>query len=115
MTIARFLYCIVVVCSYVIMIYTPRRVAMNWLGVDMTTKKGKISFYVIGLIICTISVLLSILVPDIATFLNIIEAFAGSLSMRAVIPIIFIYFRPKIEALSKVSYHDDEEDINAIE
>ena len=111
MTISRFLYAIVVLCSFVVMIYPARRIVMNWENKDMTTKGGKILFYVSGLIICVISVALSILIPDIATFLNIVEAIAGTLGLRAIIPIIFIYIRPKVEAESTVPYEDEPEDI----
>lgn len=106
MTISRLLYGVVVLCSFVVMIYPARRIVMNWAKKDMTTKKGKALFYIIGLIICAISVALSILIPDIATFLNIVEAIAGSLGLRAVIPIIFIYIRPRVEGTSKVPYID---------
>ena len=111
MTISRFLYAIVVLCSFVVMIYPARRIVMNWANKDMTTKGGKILFYVSGLTICVISVALSILIPDIATFLNIVEAIAGTLGLRAIIPIIFIYIRPKVEAESTVPYEDEPEDI----
>lgn len=111
MTIARFLYCLVVLCSYVVMIYPARRVIMNWFKKDLTTKSGKLLFYGLGLLICIISIALSISIPDIATFLNIVEAFAGSLGIRAVVPIIFMYIRPKVEANSDVPYIDNEEDL----
>lgn len=60
---------------------------------------------------CIISIALSILVPDVATFLNIVEAFAGSLGIRATVPIIFMYIRPRVEANSNVPYEDEEEDV----
>jgi len=43
--------------------------------------------------------------------LNIIEAIAGTLSIRAIIPIIFIYFRPLLEGKSRVPYDDADKDI----
>ena len=61
-----------------------------------------------------ISVALSILVPNIAVFLNIIEALFG-LGVRSTMPVIFMWSSKKIEGESKIPYDDSEEDIKVAE
>ncbi len=42
MSVARILYFVVVLCSYVVMIYPCRRVAMNWFKLGPPTSKKEL-------------------------------------------------------------------------
>lgn len=77
MTVCRLLSCFSVSVSYVLILYPVRTIILSWLPFKEGSVKHKISFYLIGLIIVFITVLLSILIPDIEVVLNFISAIFG--------------------------------------
>ena len=65
MTVCRLLSCFSVSVSYVLVTYPVRTIILSWLPFKEGSKKHKVSFYLIGLVIVVITVLFSILIPDI--------------------------------------------------
>lgn len=83
---------------------------MEWFKLDVNTPKGKLWFYLIGLIIVLFTAALSIAVPDIAVVLNIVSSFFG-IPAYWCIPVLAFWILPKLRANSTVSPIDDPEEL----
>ena len=111
-TIVRFLYTLVVLMSYIVMMYPVRSIILEWMHLDpSTSKKGLVTFYVLGIVMVFISVALSIAIPNIVTVIDFIASIFG-ISLYWVTPILAIWVRPRAEANSTVPTIDDDEEID---
>ena len=108
MTAVRLCYALVIIMSFVVIVYPIRSIFMEWMNLDMTTKIGKIVFYIIGILLTVFGVGFSILVPDIVTVFNAVSALFG-IAVYWVIPIIARWKLPDLEMNSQVPESDDEE------
>lgn len=97
MTVCRLLCCFSVSVSYVLILYSVRNVVLSWLPFEENSKKYKISFYLIGLIVVIITAALSILIPDIEVVLNFISAIFGCVWYTLLVAML-VYSIPKINA-----------------
>ena len=61
MTICRFLYALSITFSYICLLYPARVILMDIFKLDMNTPKGKRGFYIIGISIVIITVVIAIL------------------------------------------------------
>ena len=107
-TIVRLLYTLVVVLSYVVVVYPTRNIIMDWFNLTIDTKKGLTAFYVIAVVFVIITTALSIAVPDIVKVIGFIASIFG-IPLFNCIPILAVYITPKLKAESKVPETDDEE------
>ena len=113
MTVCRLLCCFSVCVSYVLILYSVRNVLLSWLPFKEGTKKRTISFYLIGLIVVLITVLLSTFIPNIETVLNFISAIFGGVWYTLLVCML-IYAVPKIKAanyerlINKIKHKDEE-------
>lgn len=107
-TIVRLLYTLVVVLSYVVVVYPTRNIIMDWFNLTLDTKKGLTAFYVIAVVFVIITTALSIAVPDIVKVIGFIASIFG-IPLFNCIPILAVYITPKLRAESKVPETDDEE------
>ena len=110
MSIIRLLYAIMMLMSFGVIVYPVRSIFMEWFKLDVNTPKGKLWFYLIGLIIVLFTAALSIAVPDIAVVLNIVSSFFG-IPAYWCIPVLAFWILPKLRANSTVSSTDNPEEL----
>ncbi|KAH0573172.1 Amino acid transporter family protein [Spironucleus salmonicida] len=92
MTIARVSYSIVIIVSFPAIIYGMRSVIMSWFNADRTLdKKGKLIFYLSGIIIVIFATILAIIVPQISIVLDLFGAIFGILIFILIPLLIIIY------------------------
>lgn len=97
MTICRLLSCFSVSVSYVLVTYPVRTIVLSWFPFKEGSKKHKVSFYLIGLVIVVITVLFSILIPDIEVVLNFISAIFGCVWYSELVAMM-VFANPLIKA-----------------
>jgi len=110
MTIVRLLYAIVVVLSYIVILYPARAIFMEWAGLDTTTKKGQTIFIIIGAVMVIISAAASIGIPSISTIMNWFSSIFGTVVYWC-IPALAIWVVPRIHAYTTVPKTDAEEEV----
>ncbi|ESU39375.1 Amino acid transporter [Giardia duodenalis] len=99
MTVIKLLYACVLFIIFVLKMFPIRYVILGWFRLTIDTRKGKIIFYILGLLIVTMATLLSIFVPNIDTVFNAISALFGIVTYW-LIPLLLVYKRPYLEATS---------------
>lgn len=98
MTICRLLYAFSMFSCFLVILMPVRILLMEYMKIDMNTKKGGVVFKLIGLVVAIITVCLSIAVPSIVTVLNFISTIFGT-GIYWLLPLCFIYISPKIKVL----------------
>lgn len=101
MSICRLLFAIVVLSSYVVIVYPVRRIYMDWFKQDYKTKKGKVVFIIIGYVLVVATTVISMFVPDIVFVLNIVSSIFG-VGIKWVIPLLMWWKAPQIKANSPI-------------
>lgn len=100
MTVCRLLYAIVILLSYVVILFPPRRIILYYLHLEKeTSKKGAIAYYTIGIAIVCISVVLSIFIPSITLILSCVSSILG-IGIRYLIPLYVMYYRKFVRGRS---------------
>ncbi|ESU43111.1 Amino acid transporter family [Giardia duodenalis assemblage B] len=99
MTVIKLLYACVVFIIFILKMFPIRYVILGWFKLTIDVRKGKIAFYLLGILIVIVAVLLSIFVPNIDTVFNAISALFGIVTYWLV-PLLLVYKRPYLEATS---------------
>jgi len=100
MTICRILYAVVILLSYVVILFPPRTIIMYYLKVKKgESKKGTIAYYLLGITMVLVSVVLSIFVPSITLILSCVSSFLG-IGIRYLIPLYVLYYRNYVKGRS---------------
>ncbi|EFO64900.1 Amino acid transporter family [Giardia lamblia P15] len=99
MTVIKLLYACVLFIIFILKMFPIRYVILGWFRLTIDTRKGKIIFYILGILIVMMAVLLSIFVPNIDTVFNAISALFGIVTYWLV-PLLLVYKRPYLEATS---------------
>lgn len=106
MTVIKLLYACVLFIIFILKMFPIRYVILGWFRLTIDMKKGQIIFYVLGILIITMAVLLSIFVPNIDTVFNAISALFGIVTYWFV-PLLLVYKRPYLEATSVITLLDE--------
>ncbi|TNJ30670.1 Solute carrier family protein [Giardia muris] len=109
MTVVRLLYTLVMALSYVVILFPIRVIIMSWWSLSNETKKGKVVFVCIGIILMIVSVTLSIFVPSIDTVFNAISALFG-IAVYWLVPLLLRWKLPFIQATSPLAFPDEVQD-----
>lgn len=106
MTVIKLLYACVLFIIFILKLFPIRYVILGWFKLSIDTRKGQIIFYILGMFIVSMAVLLSIFVPNIDTVFNAISALFGIVTYWLV-PLLLLYKRPYLEATSAVTLLDE--------
>ena len=105
LTACRFVYGLVIICTYGVIVFPPRRMIMGYIKFK-SEKSEKVWFHVIGISMCCFSVLISILVPSISKILGIFCSIF-SVGIRFEFPLFFLVLKEKIMSKSKYLPYED--------
>jgi len=104
MTVMRIGYGVVVIISFPVILFMIRAALMGWFRTDRkASKKGCLTFYFSGVIMCVIVTLLAVFVPTIVTVFDVISAIFG-LVLYQLMPLLVSVKLPILK--SKCDYYD---------
>lgn len=91
MTVVRLLYGLVIIVSWPVIMFPLRAIVMDWFKVTRSTRKGKVTFFLIGLIVNLVTTTAAMFIPSITVVFNIISAFFGIVPFEVIPTIVSLY------------------------